>query len=63
MPKIVGKLRIQDTEIFTEGQSLSIGVGSGISIPTSLDGGNVVGITKASVDGDKTFSFDGGVVA
>lgn len=63
MPKIVGKLRIQDTEIFTQGQSFSTGVGSGISIPTAIDGGKVAGITQASVDGDGTFSFDGGVIA
>ena len=63
MPKIVGTLLIQDTEIFTQGSDFSSGVSSGISIPTSLDGGGVItGIVQASIDRNPTFSFDGGVV-
>jgi len=63
MPKIVGTLLIQDTEIFTQGSDFSSGVSSGISIPTSLDGGGAgAGVTKATIDRSTTFSFDGGVV-
>lgn len=63
MPKIVGTLLIQDTEIIAQGSSFSAGAGSGITIPTSIDGGSVVVATiQASIDGDKTFSFDGGTV-
>lgn len=64
MPKIVGTLLIQDTEIFTQGSDFSSGVSSGISIPTSLDGGGVTpGVKQASIDRSTTFSFDGGVVS
>ena len=63
MPKIVGTLLIQNTEIIAQGHNFSGEVGSGISIPTTLDGGGVSpGITQASIDRNPTFSFDGGGV-
>ena len=63
MPKIVGTLLIQDTEIIAQGSGFSDETSSGITIPTSLDGGGVVsGVIKASVDRSTTFSFDGGGV-
>lgn len=64
MPKIVGTLLIQNTEIVAQGSNFSENASSRITIPTSVDGGAVaVGLVQASIDGDKTFSFDGGTVS
>ena len=63
MPRIVGTLLIQDTEIIAQGGTFSGETGSGISIPTSVDGGGVTsGVIQASIDRNPTFSFDGGGV-
>ena len=63
MPRIVGTLLIQDTEIIAQGSGFSCETSSGITIPTSLDGGGVIsGVIEASVDRSTTFSFDGGGV-
>ncbi len=64
MPRIVGTLLIQNTEILAQGSDLSSQSSSGLVIPTSIDGGSVtVGIIAASIDRNPNFSFDaGGVV-
>ena len=63
MPRIVGTLLIQDTEIIAQGGDFSGETSSGITIPTSLDGGGVLsGVIEASIDRSTTFSFDGGGV-
>ena len=63
MPRIVGTLLIQDTEIIAQGSDFSGSTSSGITIPTSLDGGGVFsGVIEASIDRSTTFSFDGGGV-
>ena len=63
MPRIVGTLLIQDTEIIAQGSGFSGETSSGITIPTSLDGGGVTsGVIEASIDRSTTFSFDGGGV-
>lgn len=63
MPKIVGTLLIQNTEILAQGSEASSDAGSTITIPTSLDGGGAgIGITGASIDRNQSFSFDGGGV-
>ena len=63
MPRVVGTLLIQDTEIIAEGSDFSGETSSGITIPTSLDGGGVsLGVVEATIDGITAFSFDGGGV-
>ena len=64
MPRIVGTLLIQNTEILAQGSDLSSGASSGFVIRTSIDCGSAeTGIITASIDNDKNFSFDaGGVV-
>lgn len=63
MPRIVGTLLIQNTEIIPQGGALSSGVGSGLVIPTSIDGGSVtIGVIAATIDTDSNISFDAGGV-
>jgi len=62
MPRIVGRLLIQNLELLPSGQALSANVGSGLYLPKNLDGGQITGVTDATISDYREVSFDGGVV-
>lgn len=62
MPRIVGTLLIQNTQVLPQGEDLSTGANTGIVIPIGIDGGFVKGIAEANIEQFQDYSIDGGSV-
>lgn len=63
MPRIVGTLLIQNTQVLPEGDDLATGANTGIVIPVGIDGGKVKGIAEANIEQFQDYSIDGGLVS
>jgi hypothetical protein len=63
MPRIVGTLLIQNTQVLAQGNELASGANTGIVIPTGIDGGQVRGIAEANIEQFQDYSIDGGTVS